>query len=795
MAGGQAQRRQAASPAATPQRLALLHHLTLASLPYSPLTALFFAERLFALDHLREDSLYLVALALVRVDRHSEAIWLLKQQVNSALAHDASDNPAPAPARKWTSAKYFKPANEASLRCARLFANACLHVGRDHEGRDVLAKALLPSSLAIANDLAPDLSHSAAFRPESEPWIYDLELARLARKAGEHERAVQGFRKALEGNPWCWEALEGLCAEGAPPDPDVLFPPRPRQLPVPISPLPSHSRPLPTHPPPLGPSQTSAVNSSVPFTARTRAAAASQPEGLGFFTPSDTSTPVGPGAFQGQKSLYRLPGAGDLVRKGKAPTKDIEMSVDDSNSSFDTSFYPNQPPPPFSYVTTHTASVLPPAFSNAHASGSSLFTPPPASSTSTSTTGVAPGVKRARGQQPPVSTRARDKKRTKNGTGPSVLSDAGSDAFSPPSHSSSPVPSSPGGGSHAVDPGALEAEDYVATTLRCFGRAAVCAARFESAKAVESLVALPAEQQKSWRCFLAIGRAHFEMLNYDKAEKAFSQARQQSPHILESMELYSTLLWHLRLPTQLSFLAQDLMVIAPRSSAAWIASGNVFSHLEDHASALKCFKRAAQLDENCVYAYTLSGHECVVLEEWERALGLFREAIRRDQRHYNAWFGLGNVYLQTGKYSLAEYHFRKAVEINPTNATLICCVGSVLEKRHQSKEALEMYERACVLAPESPAVRFKRVRILVALKRYDLAEMDLLALKDRAPNEFNVYFLLGKLYKALGRKPDMLKYFSLAQDIEPRTASLIRDTIQSASTEMDVDEGDTTGGL
>lgn len=33
--------------------------------------------------------------------------------------------------------------------------------------------------------------------------------------------------------------------------------------------------------------------------------------------------------------------------------------------------------------------------------------------------------------------------------------------------------------------------------------------------------------------------------------------------------------------------------------------------------------------------------------------------------------------MQTGKYRLAEYHFRKAVEINPTNATLVCCIGSV----------------------------------------------------------------------------------------------------------------------
>lgn len=38
--------------------------------------------------------------------------------------------------------------------------------------------------------------------------------------------------------------------------------------------------------------------------------------------------------------------------------------------------------------------------------------------------------------------------------------------------------------------------------------------------------------------------------------------------------------------------------------------------------------------------------------------------------------------MQTGKYRLAEYHFRKAADINPTNAMLVCCVGSVSEFPH-----------------------------------------------------------------------------------------------------------------
>lgn len=131
------------------------------------------------------------------------------------------------------------------------------------------------------------------------------------------------------------------------------------------------------------------------------------------------------------------------------------------------------------------------------------------------------------------------------------------------------------------------------------------------------------------------------------------------------------MLWHLRSSTAVSILAQELMATSPRSCAAWIATGNVFSLLEDHGSALKCFRRASQLDDRNIFAFTLSGHECVSMEEWDRALNFFREAIRLDPKSYSAWYGMGSTYYQSGQYRLAEYHFRKASDLNPTNAILL----------------------------------------------------------------------------------------------------------------------------
>jgi tetratricopeptide (TPR) repeat protein len=152
-------------------------------------------------------------------------------------------------------------------------------------------------------------------------------------------------------------------------------------------------------------------------------------------------------------------------------------------------------------------------------------------------------------------------------------------------------------------------------------------------------------------------------------------------------------------------------------------------------------------------------------------------------------FGLGNVYMKTGKYRMAEYHFRKAVEINSTNAMLVCCVGTVLEKLDRKKEALELYEQACLLAPTSPAVRFKRVRMLMDLKNYDSALRDLMLVRDMAPDEFNVHYLLGKLYGAMGDRVNMTRNLTIAQDLEPRAAGRIREIIEAAAEEgMDADE-------
>lgn len=62
---------------------------------------------------------------------------------------------------------------------------------------------------------------------------------------------------------------------------------------------------------------------------------------------------------------------------------------------------------------------------------------------------------------------------------------------------------------------------------------------------------------------------------------------------------------------------------------------------QDHEAALKFFQRSLQLEPSFTYAYTLAGHENLAMEQFDKSLACYRNAMRLDPRHYNAWWAAG----------------------------------------------------------------------------------------------------------------------------------------------------------
>lgn len=277
----------------------------------------------------------------------------------------------------------------------------------------------------------------------------------------------------------------------------------------------------------------------------------------------------------------------------------------------------------------------------------------------------------------------------------------------------------------------------------------------------------PTQRDTPW-VLARVGRVLYEQNQYAEAEKYFMRLKIIAPARLEDMEIYSTILWHTKNEIELAFLSHEIIDIDRGSPQAWCAIGNSFSLQRDHDQALKCFKRATQLDPKFAYAFTLQGHEHISNEEYDKALAAYRAAIAVDNRHYNAWYGLGKVFEKQGKYPYAEQHYRTAAQINPTNPVLICCIGVILEKLKSPKAALVQYTKCCDMAPKNTLNRFKKARVLLALNEPTLALQDLNILKDLAPDEANVHFFLGQAYKRLHQKTTAIKHFTTALNLDPK---------------------------
>ncbi|KAM0515736.1 hypothetical protein ACHAPE_005815 [Trichoderma viride] len=345
--------------------------------------------------------------------------------------------------------------------------------------------------------------------------------------------------------------------------------------------------------------------------------------------------------------------------------------------------------------------------------------------------------------------------------------------------------------SKAAEHGLVKIEEalrWVMDLMKKLGSGYFLLSQFQCQEAIQALSALPAAHQSSPWVLALMGRAHYEQASYAEADKFFRRIRAQCPSRLEDMEVYSTILWHLRRETDLSFLAHELVDAAWHSPQAWCALGNAWSLARDPEQALKCFKRATQLDPKFAYGFTLQGHEHVTNEEYDKALTAYRQAISADKRHYNAYYGIGRVHQRLGAYDKALTHFQAAHVINPNNAVLVTYIGIALEKQKQIIPAVRAYSKAVELAPQAASARYKKARALLLVGQVEEARRELFILKDMAPDEGMVHYLLGQMYRGMNERQEAVRHYTIALALDPKAGPQIKEAIESFEDDIPMDD-------
>ncbi|KAI0637185.1 protein prenylyltransferase [Trametes polyzona] len=720
------------------------------------------------------------------------------------------------------------PAKDARCTgCFNILAKCCMKLGRHRQAREALEICLRDRTYTPTESMRP---RTASSYPDAA--ALSCQAGDSALKGNLHESAAMSYRHALALNPMLWEAFEGLCAIGDIPLIDNLFPPRPEPvLQKPGEEGPSRPVPVATGAGFFTPDAGNAGNLFRDWKPGLKAMDA--PAGPRDSIATADSSFYGEPSFQAIRPSRSQPAnltvhppavrplssadeAGPVTKKLRSTTHLFKSSK--STGALPAAAGDGRP--------KSSKARARPALTNANLFSSpgrlaQIAAAPSRSTTMLGASKAAPSAATRRSTRlqstgsklAPSKTTTRDRRRattkTRSQSQQSQSHDSGleeepggaSSAFAPASpggqgtQSETSPPSTAGGWTAEQQRAAeeqyqVELADYqIYDVMRKFAAAVRAMALYDCRLCLNELERLPPQQQRSASVMALVGKAHYELGQYPAAERAFEAVRILEPYRVSDMEFYSTLLWHLQKGIKLSFLAQEMLSIDPKSPQAWIAVGNCFSLQKEKTQALTCFRRAAQLDPMCAYAYTLSGHESID-EDVNKAISFFQSALRADARHYNAWYGLGTCYMRMSKLRLADYHFRKASDIHPQNAVLLGCVGMVRERYMKYDEALELFSKAIQYSPENALVRYHRAKILIALKRYKEALEDLLYLKRTAPEESNVLFQLAKVYRLLGDNVKFTQLLAEVRDVAPKSLAKIRKLAESIKPQEEVmDQG------
>lgn len=634
------------------------------------------------------------------------------------------------------------------LGCAYIYAQTCLSLRLYKDG--VLALLSVQSSWTSTSHFYNHTESTRRLLPDGA--AVSCLLGHLHKSNDEIKKAIECYVQAVEGNPYLWEAFEGLLSLGAEIQVKNVF--KKSEI--------------------LSSARGMLEESGVPlngFDSNSMAALAT-PD---IFNQSSRSTTNKNYPLRSTFPLTRLDEF-DTPNGPITPT----LSSDNLRSSLESSVSNTSRAPVRAKSKPRLPDLAVPKFGLSRPAGESR-----------------PGLKRVSSREDSLSSSGQRRSTrlnlpTMRATGKSGLKKAGrlpSQEVLPTTTRPDPEATPMANGKYRVNSTkqcgssislpTADGEAKLLTLLWKIGEGYYELSRFQCIKSIEAFKSLDDNIKSSPSILAKLGCAYYENGDYQDAALCFKDLRVIAPARVEGMELYSTCLWHLHKKTELSYLAHEIMDLDRLSPQAWCILANCFSLERQHDRALKCVGRAIQLHGDFAYAHTLEGHEYSANEEFEKAQTSFRNAIRVDKRHYNAWYGLGMVYMKTGNNEEAEFHFVKASQINPTNAVLVCCIGIVLERSKKWAEALRHYERACHLAPRNALARFKKAKALIMAKDYKNAMNDLHILKELAPDEANVHYLLGKMYRQFGDKTSAMKHLTIAMNLDNKVNHLVKEAIEN----------------
>jgi tetratricopeptide (TPR) repeat protein len=165
------------------------------------------------------------------------------------------------------------------------------------------------------------------------------------------------------------------------------------------------------------------------------------------------------------------------------------------------------------------------------------------------------------------------------------------------------------------------------------------------------------------------------------------------------------------------------------------------------------------------------GNAHLELKNYERAVSLYREAIRLDPGLERAYFNLSLALSESGRADEAVGILERMAAKDPQNRDMLEALAYAYHAQGRDEQALASYERILELAPENTGARYNLAILLGKAGRGGEAVSQLQRLLELDPADLQALFQLGKLLAAEGRSGESVAALERYVQERPEDAS------------------------
>jgi anaphase-promoting complex subunit 8 len=186
----------------------------------------------------------------------------------------------------------------------------------------------------------------------------------------------------------------------------------------------------------------------------------------------------------------------------------------------------------------------------------------------------------------------------------------------------------------------------------------------------------------------------YHLRQFASAKRLLEDLHHHMPYRLDSMDVYSNILYVQEDSVSLSQLAHTAVQVDKYRAETCCIVGNYYSLKQQRAKAIQYFQRALKMDRSFTSAWTLMGHEYVEWKQTASAMEAYRRAVQVAPGDYRAWYGLGQTYEFLNMHLYALYYYKQATQLRPYDARMWCAMGLTYVALLRTEDAIRAYERA-----------------------------------------------------------------------------------------------------